>query len=245
MVLLMRLAGPMQSWGTQSRFTHRDTGREPSKSGVIGLLCAACGIHRNETSRIRELAALPMGVRVDREGTLEKDYQTAGGGKWPNRQEYGVYAAAGGSAGTVPSPRYYLAGADFLVGLEAPEGLARLLQKALRDPVWPLYLGRRAFVPSVPVWVPDGLRPGAIRTVLREYPWRPPANGVTVPARLWLVLECAPEEGEPRLDVPVSFETDNRQFALRYVRNEWLETDGIPVARRGEPDVPLQVDTQP
>ena len=31
--LLMRLAGPMQSWGTQSRFTVRDTGREPSKSG--------------------------------------------------------------------------------------------------------------------------------------------------------------------------------------------------------------------
>ena len=46
-VLLMRLAGPMQSWGTQSRFLHRDTGREPSKSGVIGVLCAALGRPRD------------------------------------------------------------------------------------------------------------------------------------------------------------------------------------------------------
>ena len=38
-VLLMRLAGPMQSWGTRSRFSNRDTGLEPSRSGVIGLLC--------------------------------------------------------------------------------------------------------------------------------------------------------------------------------------------------------------
>ena len=31
-VLLLRLAGPMQSWGTDSRFSHRDTRAEPSKS---------------------------------------------------------------------------------------------------------------------------------------------------------------------------------------------------------------------
>ena len=49
-VLLMRLAGPMQSWGTQSRFGHRDTGTEPSKSGVIGLLCAALGWPRDQPS---------------------------------------------------------------------------------------------------------------------------------------------------------------------------------------------------
>ena len=42
-VLLVRLAGPMQSWGSQSRFSHRDTEREPTKSGVVGLLSAALG----------------------------------------------------------------------------------------------------------------------------------------------------------------------------------------------------------
>ena len=42
-ILLLRLAGPMQSWGTQSRFLVRDTGMEPSKSGVIGLLSPLWG----------------------------------------------------------------------------------------------------------------------------------------------------------------------------------------------------------
>ena len=41
--LLLRLVGPMQAWGTSSRFDERDTGKEPSKSGVIGLLAAALG----------------------------------------------------------------------------------------------------------------------------------------------------------------------------------------------------------
>ena len=73
--LLFRLAGPMQSWGVQSRFTVRDTGLEPSKSGVIGLVCAALGRARNQP--VDDLAALRMGVRVDREGKLAKDYHTA------------------------------------------------------------------------------------------------------------------------------------------------------------------------
>ena len=50
-VLLMRLAGPMQSWGTRSRFSNRDTGLEPSRSGVIGLLCAALGRPREAVAR--------------------------------------------------------------------------------------------------------------------------------------------------------------------------------------------------
>ena len=41
--LLLRFIGPMQSWGTTSRFDQRDTGKEPSKSGVVGLLAAAMG----------------------------------------------------------------------------------------------------------------------------------------------------------------------------------------------------------
>ena len=36
--LLFRLQGPLQSWGISSHSTERDTAREPSKSGVIGLV---------------------------------------------------------------------------------------------------------------------------------------------------------------------------------------------------------------
>jgi len=42
-VLLLRLAGPLQSWGDSSRFATRGTRREPTKSGVIGMVAAALG----------------------------------------------------------------------------------------------------------------------------------------------------------------------------------------------------------
>ena len=104
--LLLRLVGPMQSWGTTSRFDERDTQLEPSKSGVLGLICAALGRDRSEP--VEDLAALRMGVRVYREGLLMRDYHTA----------TGVMTAAGkvDLRRTVVSPRYYLSDAAFLVG---------------------------------------------------------------------------------------------------------------------------------
>src|SRR5437016_606458 len=95
--LLLRLAGPMQSWGTRSRFDDRDTERFPSKSGVIGLLCAALG--RPRAASVDDLAALRMGVRADRPGVLSTDFHTAGGG--PGAM--GVAKASGASPATVVS----------------------------------------------------------------------------------------------------------------------------------------------
>ena len=75
--LLLRLAGPMQSWGTTSRFDQRDTGKEPSKSGIVGLLAAALGIDRENWTDLEPLARLSMGIRHDRPGVPKRDYQTA------------------------------------------------------------------------------------------------------------------------------------------------------------------------
>ena len=47
-VLLLKLAGPLQSWGSSSRFARRGTEIAPTKSGVIGLLAAAKGMRRTE-----------------------------------------------------------------------------------------------------------------------------------------------------------------------------------------------------
>ena len=41
--LLLRLDGPLQSWGVASRYARRDTLDHQSKSGVIGLCAAALG----------------------------------------------------------------------------------------------------------------------------------------------------------------------------------------------------------
>lgn len=235
--LLLRLAGPLQSWGTQSRFIIRDTGLEPSKSGVVGLLCAALGRARAEP--VDDLAALAMGVRVDQQGDLAVDYHTAGGAHRLG-EAYGVAKADGGKPATVVSRRYYLAGADFLVGLAGDdEDLLRRLHQALAEPHWQLCLGRKAFVPGVPVWLPDGLCAGQpLLEALIAHPWPradlplpPPERR---PERLRFVLES--EEGaEVRRDQPLGAAFLDRQFALRRVTTTFRQLGTEVPLREAEP----------
>lgn len=221
--LVLLLSAPMQSWGTQSRFTERDTGREPSKSGVVGLLCAALGRDREEP--VEDLAQLEMGVRVDREGVFSHDYHTAGGGTL-NGKRYGVIRADGAKGGTVVSHRYYLADAEFHVALGGEEGLLKRLDSALANPVWPLSLGRKSFPPSPPLSL--GLGEGSPEAVLSMLPWRKRQSREKIPVKLRLGLPCGPGEGAARMDVPLSFANGRRRFTVRYVRTEYCS--GFPVA---------------
>jgi len=232
--LLLRLCGPMQSWGSQSRFMYRDTGREPSKSGAIGLVCAALGKPRVEVAgdgqpTLAELAGLRMGVRVDREGSVECDYQTA----------EDVAEAHGKGLRTVQSWRSYLADADFLVGLEGDRGLLERVDLALASPAWHLFLGRKSFVPAVPVRLPDqppwgpGLRDQPLEIALRSIPWhgRP---GEQPPSQLRFVGEDpSGEDADVRNDVPHSF--DARAFAPRNIATQFLDFKEVtsPCGSRG------------
>jgi CRISPR system Cascade subunit CasD len=164
--LIMRLAGPMQSWGVSSRFGIRETGPEPSKSGVIGLLCAALGWDRaapthliaGKERTLAELSAMPFGVRVIKEGVLRRDYHTAQNVlRAKAKLKPGKPANPGDLQTTVLSERYYLSDAHFLVGIESDDAdLLWALDAALTDPHWPLSLGRKAFVPAWPVrFAPD------------------------------------------------------------------------------------------
>ncbi|MFJ4687512.1 type I-E CRISPR-associated protein Cas5/CasD [Streptomyces sp. NPDC088789] len=81
--MLIRLAGPLQSWGLTGRFARRDTHSRPTKSGLIGLCAAALGLPREEP--LGELAETVFGVRADRPGTPLRDYHTVGGGTCPLR----------------------------------------------------------------------------------------------------------------------------------------------------------------
>lgn len=227
--LLLRLEGPMQSWGTMSRFTERDTGLGPSKSGVIGILCAALGKPREERPEhavrwptLAELTRLRMGVRFDKPGKVGVDFQTAGGGRL-GTSSYGVAKADGSKPESVMSWRYYLQDAAFLVGLEGDdEGLLRRLHEALLDPVWPLYLGRKSYVPSAPIYLPDGLRDEPLEKALAEYrPFLGVTDGKRPGERVRLVLEQDEPSGEVRNDVPLDFA--RRRFGIRYVRSSSFE----------------------
>lgn len=159
--LIMRLAGPMQSWGVGSRFGIRETLSEPSKSGAIGLLCAALGWDRaapsfpiaGQNRTLADLAAMPFGVRVVREGIVRRDYHTAQNVlRAKAKLRPGKSVSDSDLQETVLSERYYLSDAYFLVGFESDNvPLLTALDEALGKPFWPLQLGRKAFVPSLPV----------------------------------------------------------------------------------------------
>ncbi len=202
--LLIRLSAPMQSWGTQSRFTVRDTGLEPSKSGVLGLLCAALGIDREDDDGLQPLTSLRVGIRVDREGLLQVDYHTA----------KDVRMANGKTKDTELSNRYYLANAVFLVGLESEDlALLERVQAALHKPVWALFLGRKSFVPSEPIPLENGLRNGkTLEQALQSFP------SLCEPEKEKLRVVLEDSGGSiVRTDQPLSFSRERRKFAPRRV----------------------------
>ncbi|MBM4432932.1 MAG: type I-E CRISPR-associated protein Cas5/CasD [Chloroflexi bacterium] len=241
-ILLLRLAGPMQSWGIQSRFTNRDTALEPSKSGVIGLLCAALGKPRDEGllpssghhgwPSLADLASLKMGIRVDYPGTVERDYHTAGGSHLKKDSEYGVPTADGKSRRTVTSDRFYLADAIFLVALQGDRKILERLYNALQHPVWPLYLGRKAFVPGCPVWLKDGFYPdeNGLKKALTSYPYLCPDRS-NIPDTLRLELEADAQGDRAKPDQPECFVSAERRFGLRYTTTSQIERIKLPVAK--------------
>lgn len=204
----------MQSWGTTSRFDQRDTGKEPSKSGVIGLLAAALGIDRENWIDLGPLTRLTMGVRHDRSGVLKRDYQTA---------QTIISADRSKIHETAVTIRDYLSDAAFLVGLEDPDhALLERAHAALQNPVWPLALGRKSYVPAEPVWLEEGVADAPLLPALTAQPWlATPRRGETAPVELLVSLESQDDSGALRMDQPLSSFAE-RRFGARYVRSVWV-----------------------
>lgn len=229
--LLLRLAGPMQSWGTTSRFDQRDTGKEPSKSGVIGLLAAAMGIDRGNWKDLEPLTYLSLGIRHDRPGVPKRDYQTAGASQQDTiRRADGTLSKDG-----IVSHRFYLADAVFLVGLESSDRpLLCRSHDALQNPVWPLFLGRRSYVPSDPLWVEKGLLDAPLREVLLHWPWLAKRRKwEELPEKLLVSFDSADGSGVLKMDQPLSSFAE-RRFGARFVRSEWIPFPEQEVAHVSE-----------
>lgn len=204
--LLLRLAGPLQSWGYDSKFETRRAGREPSKSGVIGIVAAALGRRRDES--LDDLVSLKFGVRVDKEGELIHDYHT-------------VKMASGK---TYVTNRYYLSDATFLVGLESDDDIfLSTLEEALLKPVFPPFLGRRSCVPVPPIVI--GIKALPLVEALRKEPWqlspwmqeREKRKGHYL---LRLVTDASKEDiaAASQKDLPTSFHPENRVYTYRPIK---------------------------
>lgn len=188
------------AFGENSRFGERHTRTEPTKSMVVGLLCAALG--RPRSAPVNDLSALPMAIRVDQEGTLLSDFQTT----------QDVIESSAKNLGSTISNRYYLADANFLVGLEGKKQFLNHLDIALQFPKWQLFAGRKAFPYSCPV--ASGVSDLPLMDAIAQHPYGGDAD------RLRVVREV-PNSLDVRQDVPISM--DHRTFSPRCVQTLFLK----------------------
>ena len=229
-VLLLRLAGPLQSWGDSSRFVRRETRNEPTKSGVIGLLAAAQGRTREDS--IEDMLGLSFGVRVEQRGRVIRDLQTEKSltRKRNSRQFDKVMPL---------TYRYYLADARFLVAIGAERPVLESLDAALQAPRWPLYLGRRACPPDFPLNLRIHDEYDDVRQALEHERWY---------ASEWykrrygypdLDIACDAQDGEASStqdDLPLSFSQTGRHYAGRAVYRYRIINPDKPVADGPETD---------
>jgi CRISPR system Cascade subunit CasD len=146
--LALMLDAPLQSWGFSSRFQRRTTGLHPTKSGVIGLICAAMGIGKgtdSERETLPQLAALKMtSIAITRDFTRMEDFHTV----------LGTRRASGKpNSDPVITRRQYLESARFGVILAGDRVLLERASTALLDPVWGVWFGRKSCIPALPIMV--------------------------------------------------------------------------------------------
>jgi CRISPR system Cascade subunit CasD len=182
--LILFLHGPLQSWGSSSRFDDRATDATPTKSAIIGLLAASLG--RPRGTDISDLTKLKFCVRIDKPGQLVVDYQTIGA-NYPKHRALrtaadGKPGFANGSSRTIVSKRQYLSDAAFVVTLTGEETLIEQLHHAVQNPVWTLSLGRRSCPPSEPFLL--GLTNKDPDSILRDLPVYRPTNHHNAEANL-------------------------------------------------------------
>ncbi len=158
--ILLKFAGPLQAWGTNSRFETRYTDRYPSKSAVIGVLAASLGYRRNETENICKLNELDFAVRIDQPGTLLRDYHIAA-----------KYLDNGKLNRTYVTNRYYMQDAVFVVAVgSVEESWIDLIETALKSPYFQPFLGRRSLPLNADFYLTTAQK-GVIES-LKEFPWQ-------------------------------------------------------------------------
>lgn len=214
--ILLKLAGPMQSYGTNSSFETRHTDYYPSKSAILGLLAAASGCRRDKPDTdlaLQRWNELQFAVRVDQKGQLLCDYHTAH-----------KYKPDGEPERTYVTRRYYLEDYVFIVALSHPDAaVIGELETALRAPCFQPFMGKRSL--PVPADFLLGVTDGGVWESLRAYPWQAKAwyvrrlyrYAAEVSVDVYADAAILPQSRKHmRRDRVITFAQTGRKFTYRY-----------------------------
>ena len=209
--LVLRLEGPLQSWGTTSQYNRRGTELLPSRSAIMGMLCAARGLTRGSEDekkwldRCADLGMLAVAVpreRRNRELAVRRleDFHTV----------LHTLKASGGIKDCHITRRQYLLDAAFRVFLSGERTVLEQAAQALQDPKWGLWLGRKCCIPAAPVFV------GIFETEEEAKRHCLPCD---VDELIWVKDVASFEDGTDSVpDMPLSFATAARKFQLRRIQ---------------------------
>lgn len=206
-LLMLRLEGVLQSWGESSKWDYRDSALMPTKSGIVGLIACAMGLERGNPEIDAIFDAITLAVRADRPGVRMTDYHTAAGDPLMNAE-----GKPRSNGFTVVSRRQYLQDASFLAVIQSAPVRLESIGRALQNPKWCLFLGRKSCVPSRPVF--DGIHEeyAGLRDAVQRYPT---AKGACFPLQYEWEAEAGEVGSYTRTDA--LFSGAQRQFVRRQV----------------------------
>lgn len=150
--LALYLDSPMQSWGYMSKFDQRTSYNFPTKSGILGMVCAAMGLPKSDTDKLSELNNLKVTIYQLSSSFRAVDFHTIGGGYDDKNQKQNIVLTANGKTGnTVVTRREYLMDAKFGVILSGDDLILREIHDAMLNPKWGVWLGRKSCIPTAPI----------------------------------------------------------------------------------------------
>lgn len=164
-VLILKLEGPMASFGDVAVDEVRPTATHPFKSMIVGLIGNALGYKRTEGERLESLQdAIRVASRIDRAGGVMTDYQTAltndqnplrptfiGKDVWTSRPVN--LRTRNNDKNAIQIWRDYLVDASVTVAVSCDdESFLEFIAAKVKKPERPLFLGRKACPPTRPIF---------------------------------------------------------------------------------------------
>ena len=227
--LALYLCAPMQSWGATSKFGDRSTLDAPTRSGLLGMLAAACGVDKNDATAVHawltKAAAHSLDVYAFRRGDRLTDYHTVGARYErdnPWRRRMIPTTADGKPRGTDITHRDYLTDTVFGAVLSGDDTFLEEIATKLSNPVWGVWFGRKCCIPTEPVltgrYDSRNEAKAALEARLHATLERT-GRETTGNAPIFAVIEASADDAdETLLDVPVSFA--RREFHARRIRRD-------------------------